>query len=927
MKQLTQYYFVTISLLLLVGSSSYANSPDTLTSLSELKNLSVYIDSLGTLNRPSNIDKQKPLTFEEIKTYNPRHTYWFHFSLINEKDSRQVYQLTTSVYDSLTLYTIQAGDTTIEHRGLLIKYTTQDKVAFRNFDGDKYSFRSTLAPYSTKHFFLKIKNKIRFESEFEKIKVGRIPATNFRDIWFLLFHAFLFSIIFFIATFTFIQYLQNRDAAYGWYMIYLFFTFFYFWWKFEKGNSLVNILFTEFPNWYYYVEIPMTISIYISYIFFLIHFINAKKEVPTFYRLLKTVSLLLLFYLVFDRILLLVWGFTTSWEIYFSIRILFILFGLYAFLIVLRSKAELAVYLLSGGIIILLGSGITGYLSKTMTQHYVGAWDIPLLPVQIATILEIFCFSIGLGYKSHLAEKEKVLIAQSLVLERKEKENQQQRQEQLTHWFTQISHEIRTPLTVISGINNTIKGHTAATSLIGRNCQQLLNLVQQILSFQKLEANKLEIHWIKGDVMQYLCYLGQSFDYLAMAKQQLLSIYCEPVQYEMDFDKEKLQHILNNLLSNALKHSPEKATIQLKATILKKGKEDLLQIQIKDTGPGIPPSFQQKIFEPYVQLPNTPSGTGIGLALVKEYVHLLGGQITLKSELGEGSCFTLCFPVRTHLETELKELLEVNEHPLCSNYIPLDAPSYAENKPIVLLIEDHLDIIRYLQYMLQDQFTLLSATNGKEGLQKAKELKPDIIIADIMMPLMDGYELCQQLKQHNTTQSIPIIFLTAKATTEDRIKALQLGATAFLTKPFNEQELLLHIHQSLQKRSTKNALPDFIELPSTQAPLEREAIQFLQMVHQIMEDNLSKEHFKVKELSSSLNTNHTSLNEKLKRLTGKTTGKYIRQYRLSTAKDLLEKTDLPLKEIAWKVGIPEVSNFSTMFKKAYGRSPRKWRNG
>lgn len=308
-------------------------------------------------------------------------------------------------------------------------------------------------------------------------------------------------------------------------------------------------------------------------------------------------------------------------------------------------------------------------------------------------------------------------------------------------------------------------------------------------------------------------------------------------------------------------------------------------------------------------------------------MNLLGGQIELESEMGKGSCFTICFPIRQVRETPALELSEIKEHPITRNCQPIAPSKFIAGKRVLLLIEDHLDIIRYLQKLLSTQFTLITASNGQEGFDKAKQIKPDLIIADIMMPIMDGYELCEQLKKNKLTQLIPIIFLTAKANQEDKLKALRLGIDAFLTKPFNENELLIRINQLLQKRKTMKSTSDFIELPSTQLPIEREAIQFMRVLHQIIEENLTKENFKIKELCTLLNINHSSLNNKIKSITGKPTGKYIRHYRLSIAKQLLETTDLSTKEIAWKVGIVEVSNFSMMFKKAYGVSPRAWRKG
>lgn len=612
----------------------------------DLPQLQIYVDSTAHITNVALLEKKQSHEWNDIYKKNTDYAYWFKFQLTNSEPTPKMLCLNTSVFDSLTLVSIYDNDTTSTFRGLLVNYSDEEKLSFRNLTANKYGFQISLPSNTQKEFFLRIKNVIRFECEFNNITLETVSKkTNSSTIWFLLFHAFFFGILIFIALFTLIQYFQNKDLAYWYYALYLVLCLFYFWWKFEKANSFLNVLFTEYPNWYYHIEIPMSMTIYICYLHFNIHFINAKKEIPFYYRLLKGTSICLLIYLVLDQMTLHLWGFSWNWEIYFLIRVIVVCFGLFVFYLVIRSKATLAFYLLSGSFVMLIGSAITGYLSKDMTQHYVGSWDVPLLPIQIATLIEIFFFSIGLGYKSRLSDLEKMSIAKNLELEQQEKEYEKQKREQLTHLFTNISHEIRTPLTVIAGISNSIAEHKEATGLIQRNCQNLLGLVNQILSLNKLESSKMEINWEDGDIMEYLHYLGKSFNYLAVNKNQLLETHCNPATYQMTFDKEKMRQITSNLLSNAITYSPNKSIIRLNAFIEKKGEEELFFIQVKDTGIGIPKSSHQQIFESYVQLSHSEGGTGIGLALVKEYVNLLGGQIELDSQVGQGSCFKISFPI------------------------------------------------------------------------------------------------------------------------------------------------------------------------------------------------------------------------------------------------------------------------------------------
>ena len=895
--------------------------------LVELPDFQVYVD---TQNQSLDIKSLLQQNFKpgiDLEFSNVNHNYWFRFTPENRTNSSINYWLNTSVYDSLTLVQVEKEVIIIQHRGLLVNYDAFQKQQFQSLQEDKYGFPIHLQPNSKATFYLRIKNVVRFESLFSNIQLQLKGNQNLpSQVYFLVFNAVFFGILCFLALFSLLQYIQNKDPAYGYYALYLTFCNLYFWWKFEKANSFLNILFTNQPEAYYYFESPLSIFVYISYLFFIMHFINAKTEVPFFYKLLKWTSLALVAYLIIDRILVYILGFSLSWDIFHGLRVVMALFGFCTIYLVFKSKHQLVFYLLSGSFIMLLGSLLTTYLSKTMLQHYHGVWDIPLLPIQVAIIIEVFFFSIGLGYKSQLAEREKAVILQNLKLEQKEKNLEKQRKEQLTQWFTNISHEFRTPLTIIAGSANKITGHPREKAMIQRNSQQLLNLTNQVMTLNKLTAAKMTIQWKQGDIMAYLRILCEPFILLTQTKNQSINLSCQPDRFMMDFDKEKLRQIIGNLLSNALKFTPKNGQISIMASVKEQSKCQILKISVSDSGKGIPKEYHSSIFDPYVQMPNTEGGSGIGLALVKELTQLLGGKIQLEKQSGRGSLFTLSLPIHNLATTETTAPTCHNQISTISSSIPFKEPfAFELTRPTLLLVEDNPDMQQYIGKLLNTEYNILTAKNGQEGLEKALSLNPDIIVCDVMMPIMDGFVLCQQLKEKNSTQSIPVVLVTAKATHQDRLKGLACLADAYLTKPFDEQELLLQLAQLISKKRN-NLLSNNLITPLISQPLQKESILFMKRFHQLVENNLDKENFRVKDICSALNINHVTLNNRVKEITGQSTAKYIRHYRLTKARKLLETTELTTSEIAWKVGIPEASNFSNMFKKAFGSSPRTWKN-
>lgn len=495
-------------------------------------------------------------------------------------------------------------------------------------------------------------------------------------------------------------------------------------------------------------------------------------------------------------------------------------------------------------------------------------------------------------------------------------------------FFTNITHEFRTPITVILGMIRQIKGNSKEKELIERNGQQLLGLINQVLDLNKIEANKMEVNWQQGDIMHYIRFCSEAFSLVMTDKQQKLEISCTPEQLLMDFDPLKMQKIINNLLSNAIKYTPTGGWIRIQAYKQEEGEQGWLKLKFSDSGPGIPRSYHDMIFRPYAQMPNSEGGSGLGLALVKELTVLQRGAIHLDSHEGQGSSFQLSFPIHQNAPLKPDEYSALVESPSVSlTKVDNNTVPWASSHASVLIVEDNPDVQYYLKQILQADYNIFSARNGKEALDLVKSARPNLIVSDLMMPEMDGYELCKVLKNGPSTQHIPIILLTAKASRQDKLKGFEYQADAYLIKPFDVEELRLRIRQLLLKhKNLKASNGNIFAKNEGLNNTENGAVAFLEKFHKILNENLQNEDFKIKALCTAMGMNHVSINKKIKEYTQHTTAQYIRYYRLNLAKEMLQHTTMTVAEIAYQVGVGEPSNFNNMFKKAFGKTPRQWRD-
>lgn len=505
--------------------------------------------------------------------------------------------------------------------------------------------------------------------------------------------------------------------------------------------------------------------------------------------------------------------------------------------------------------------------------------------------------------------------------------------------YTNITHEFRTPLSIILGVAGQVKKQVATgvaphLDMIERNGRQLLQLVNQLLDLSKVDSGKFQLNYQQGDIINYLKYLVESFHSLAEQKAVELHFLSELDSLLMDYDPERLQQIFYNLLSNALKFTPEGGHIYfiVSTTLGVSDTPRVVTIKLKDTGVGIPEDQLTKIFDRFYQLDDSDTrraeGTGIGLALVKELIKLMGGSIAVKSKPGQGTEFLLTIPIR-HSAT-ITTTREVKQLPVNGKTNPLlPIASTQVEGPKVLIIEDNRDVQVYIQNCLSVSYQVEIASDGEDGIQKAQKIIPDLIICDVMMPIKDGFEVCATLKQDRRTSHIPIVMLTAKADYQSKIQGLQHGADIYLAKPFQEEELLLHLHNLLLQRERLQQhylfLSGLTEQPGDKQVYENVETDFVERVKAIILDHLTDSTFTVSQLSREMTLSQSQLHRKLTALTGYSASKLIRMIRLNHAKKLLHNQALTIASVAYDSGFNDPDYMSKIFKQEFGITPTEFR--
>jgi len=547
----------------------------------------------------------------------------------------------------------------------------------------------------------------------------------------------------------------------------------------------------------------------------------------------------------------------------------------------------------------------------------------------------------------------KIIFQKELELEKEKSHLQQEAHETKIRFFTNVSHEFRTPLTLLvapmekltKAFKDKVIGQEFGyeLNLINNNVKHLRTLTNQLLEFRKIQKNKIGISWEKTDITRLVLDICSNFELLAKSRDVRFIVDSENKVMTAYTDSQKLQQILYNLLSNAFKYTPVNGVVKVQLIPTTLEGKDGFMIIVSDSGKGISKKEQEKIFDRFHRVEQQKNnsmffGTGVGLHLAKEYTTIMQGSIYVESKEGEGSSFWVFFP---YLNMYQKSKMQPDDLPVHEKeyHVPLlyddqfQKPSVVpdkntddghEERHTLLIVEDHGSLRDYMKSELQLSYEVWVAANGQEGLEIAIKEVPDIVVSDLMMPLMDGVELCREIKSHPVTAHIPVVLLTAKSLVESRIKAYEMGADDYITKPFEMEVVksrlknLIENRKKLQNLFTSGIIKNADNLPQFSS-MDKE---FLVRAEKVLEAEFMKEDFSVEEFALKMNMSRSQFYKKFMAFLGISPSEYLKRFRLEKSLPLLrENHHYNLSEIAYRCGFKHPSHFSRSFKSHYKESP------
>ena len=601
-----------------------------------------------------------------------------------------------------------------------------------------------------------------------------------------------------------------------------------------------------------------------------------------------------------------------------------------------------------------------------------GVWNeepailvIRMLPPWWRTIYALVSFSVLFVLLLYMFRKL-ILMRARLIHEARLELMKREKAEELYNvkmqFFTDISHEFRTPLSLILAPLQKIFTSfeddpklIRQIQLIRKNADRLLRLIDQIIDLRKIDLNNMKLNLSREDIVMYVKELTDSFDDIALQRSMTLEFSSAINSYETWFDESKLEKIMYNLLSNAFKFTPDGGKIRVSLSLRQKESNDLpehgevhedtdyVEILVRDNGVGIPPEHKGHLFERFFRIERHDSiirgGSGIGLALTKELVELHKGKIMVESEENKGTCFVILLPAgkdnwaddqmieTSHEEKSITESFHpfvlTEEHEYAHKYSGQKNKMYHDKKnPAILLVEDETDVRTFIREYFEINYQICEATNGIEGLEMAIRNNPEIIISDLIMPLMDGVEMCQKLKKDIRTSHIPIIMLTARSSIESKIEGLETGADAYIEKPFSLDLLEVQISNLLENRRIlrDKFSKELVIQPADIAITSVDAI-FIQKAMAIVDKHISDTDFGSEEFCREIGMSRSQLHRKLKALTSQPASEFIRTLRLKRAANLLKDSQLSVEEISFRVGFNSPAYFTKCFKLLFGKTP------
>ena len=555
----------------------------------------------------------------------------------------------------------------------------------------------------------------------------------------------------------------------------------------------------------------------------------------------------------------------------------------------------------------------------------------------LVTLLLAAC---ALAIKAYMGKKRyNAQLKESMVKQRKLTDDMERMTQTQLRFFTNISHELRTPLTLIAGPadqlgeNPTIVGEPRRlVEMIRRNVGILTQMVSEILEFRKIQSEKAQLTLNHFDLAHELRLWSDDFKAVADRRGIRLSVEAPTDPCWVIADREKVAHIFFNLMTNALKYTPPKGNVTTRLC----HDNDSYTISVADTGKGLSDNDRQHIFERFYQAADAVGGTGIGLAIVKAYVDLHHGQVGVESQQGKGSTFSFTIPdsqpgydasqdkqAQVKADTLLADDYSVSDVAAEHNRaLVTGTEDYDNDRPLLLIIDDNVSMRAYLRSILAPHYNVMEAQNGEEGLAVARKNVPQLVVCDVMMPVMDGLEFCRLLKGDLSTSHIPVVLLTARTLEKQRAEGYATGADSYITKPFAAETLLARVANLLKSRvQLRRMFTGTTTEQEEQEALSAKDQTFVEQLRKTIKSHIPDANYSVEDLGEEMGLSRVQLYRKVKALTGYTVVDLLRKARLARAKRLLETTDKNISEVAYEVGFSTPSYFAKRFKEEYGVKP------
>ena len=746
------------------------------------------------------------------------------------------------------------------------------------------------------------------------------------------FNIFMFGVTFIIFLYHLLQYLYLKDKVILWFTTWLFFVMI-------THAMAIGLIIGKISQYRLIFWLLFANGIFYTFWYFGRSFINSKTKFPKtdlaiiiFTSLVVLEIFAILIYIVFFN------GKARFGMIgiHFEMMLFYTICSSIISIILCFKKDLFARYFGIGSVIgslfLIIGNlwslGIIGFPLNFMDPYATGMF------------LQIVIYSFGIAYRKQVLDKtfqKEILAAQET---KAEIERIKDLDEIKTRFFANISHEFKTPLTLIKGpLKRAIKSmHSDEDSIslskksldvITNNTERLQKLIDQLLELSKIESGAIYLQLKHGKLISFLRSKVELFE--GMAERKNISLRCSyPEEFDQAvYDEDKLEKIVSNLLSNAIKFTPKGGSV----TVAINHDNRFLTMEITDSGKGIDETEISKIFDRFYRgESNEATGTGIGLSLTKEMVDLHGGKINVSSTKKVGTKFKVVLPITIKDLPRTNNLAILEEDTMAEKEsgIPMSESIHDENltkeenhdKPVVLIVEDNRELIDFIEEILEGQYSILKAEDGQVGEEIALEKIPDVVISDVMMPKKNGYELCHALKSNDKTNHIPVIMLTAKGEQEHKMEGLQQGANAYLTKPFDDDELIITIKNLIESRD--NLWQHFKSMDMflvNEMDINTLEDKFLQEVFQIIKENMDNENFKVDDIAYKVGFSRSQLHRKLKALLDKSANQLIVEIRMNEAYRLLKSRANTVSQVAYSVGYSNLSYFTKRFKEKFGVLP------